>query len=125
MKFLELTFDEPAANLACDEALLEMMETGSSQGSYDDCLRIWQAKRYFVVVGHSDRVQSNVNVAACSHYSIPFLRRISGGGTVVQGPGCLNYSLVLKMSAPLRNIGDTFKYVLERHRPVVKMFISC
>ncbi len=26
MKFLEFTFDEPAANLACDEALLEMME---------------------------------------------------------------------------------------------------
>jgi len=117
MKFLEFTFDEPAANLACDEALLEMMEANSL---CDDCLRIWQAKNYFVVLGHSDRVQSNVNVAACNDYSIPIVRRISGGGTVVQGPGCLNYSLILKNAARLKNIEDTFKYVLERHRSVVE-----
>ena len=117
MKFLELSFDEPAANLACDEALLEMVEADSLS---DDCLRIWQAKKYFVVVGHSDRVQSNVNVAACNDHSIPIVRRISGGGTVVQGPGCLNYSLILKNGARLKNIEDTFKYVLERHRSVVE-----
>jgi lipoate-protein ligase A len=117
MKFLEFTFAEPAANLACDEALLEMMEANSL---CDDCLRIWQAKNYFVVLGHSDRVRSNVNVAACNDHSIPILRRISGGGTVVQGPGCLNYSLILKNAARLKNIEDTFKYVLERHRSVVE-----
>ena len=83
MKFLGLTFDEPAANLACDEALLEMMEADFLRGSCDDCLRIWQAKTYFVVLGHSDRVQANVNVAACNDYSVPIVRRISGGGTVV------------------------------------------
>ncbi|MGH7851987.1 MAG: lipoate--protein ligase family protein, partial [Candidatus Binatia bacterium] len=118
MKFLELTFSEPAANLACDEALLEMMEANFAR---DDCLRIWHAKKYFVVLGHSDRLQSNVNIAACSHHSIPILRRISGGGTVVQGPGCLNYSLILKNQARrLTNVADTFKYVLERHRSVVE-----
>ena len=120
MKFLELSFDEPAANLACDEALLEMMEADFSRRSCDGCLRIWQAKKYFVVVGHSDRMQSNVNVAACNDHSIPILRRISGGGTVVQGPGCMNYSLILKNGARLKNVGDTFKYVLERHRSVTE-----
>ncbi len=45
---------------------------------------------------------------------------MSGGGTVVQGPGCLNYSLILKNGARLKNIEDTFKYVLERHRSVVE-----
>ena len=120
MKFLELTFDEPAANLACDEALIEMMEADVSRDSGDDCLRIWEAKTYFVVVGHSERVKSSVNVAACNGHRIPILRRISGGGTVVQGPGCLNYSLILKHSACLTNIRDTFSYVLERHRSVME-----
>jgi lipoate-protein ligase A len=120
MKFLDLTFDEPAANLACDEALLEMMEADFLRGSCDDCLRIWEAKKYFVVLGHSDRVQTNVNVAACNDYSIPIVRRISGGGTVVQGPGCMNYSLILKNSARLKNIGAAFRYVLDRHRTVVE-----
>jgi len=117
MKYLELTFDEPAANLACDEALLDIMEAGSS---CDGCLRLWQAKKHFVVLGHSDKVQFNVNVAACDDHSIPIMRRISGGGTVVQGPGCLNYSLILKNGGRVKNIGDTFKYVLERHRGVVE-----
>jgi lipoate---protein ligase len=120
MKFLDLTFDEPAANLACDEALLEMMEADVSRASGDDCLRIWQARQYFVVAGHSDGLRSNVNVAACNERRIPILRRMSGGGTVVQGPGCVSYSLILKTSARLKNIADTFKHVLERHRSVVQ-----
>jgi lipoate---protein ligase len=118
MKFLELTFDDPAANLACDEALLEALEAGSAS---DDCLRIWQVKKHFVVLGHSDPLQSNVNAQACRDRGIPILRRISGGGTVVQGPGCLNYSLILKHDARrFTNIAATFEYVLERHRSVVE-----
>ena len=118
MKFLELTFEEPPANLACDEALLETVETGASS---DECLRLWEAKKYFVVLGHSDQILSNVNVVACNDCDVPILRRMSGGGTVVQGPGCLNYSLILKNDPRLiGNIRDTFQYVLERHRQLVE-----
>ncbi len=118
MKFLELTFDEPSANLACDEAWLEMMEADASR---EACLRVWQAKKYFVVLGHSNRRKSEVRVAACNEDRIPIVRRISGGGTVVQGPGCLNYSLFLKNDGrAAKNIGNTFKYVLERHRRMVE-----
>jgi len=118
MKFLDLTFEEPSANLACDEALLEMMEADASQ---DACLRVWQAKRHFVVLGHSNRLKSDVRVASCREKRIPIMRRISGGGTVLQGPGCLNYSLILKNDARrARNISDTFKHVLERHSRMVE-----
>jgi len=118
MKFLELTFEEPPANLACDEALLETIETGASS---DECLRLWEARKYFVVLGHSDQMLSNVNVVACNDCDVPILRRMSGGGTVVQGPGCLNYSLILKNDPRLiGNIRDTFQYVLERHRQLVE-----
>ncbi|MGH7794913.1 MAG: lipoate--protein ligase family protein [Candidatus Binatia bacterium] len=114
MKYLNLTFNEPPANLACDEALLEQME---ADPSIDACLRVWQAKKHFVVLGHSNRLFSEVNISVCNENRIPILRRISGGGTVMQGPGCLNYSLILRSGARhLKNIGDTFRYVLQRHR---------
>jgi lipoate-protein ligase A len=118
MKFLELTYDDPATNLACDEALLEALEAGSSQAA---CLRVWESTRLFVVLGHSDSLNANVNVDACAEQDIPIVRRISGGGTVVQGPGCLNYSLILKNDVPgLSSVAGTFKYVLERHRALVE-----
>ena len=118
MKFLDLSFDQPAANLACDEALLQLME---SERAGDDCLRVWEAKQYFVVLGHSNRLLSDVNLAACNADGIAILRRISGGGTVLQGPGCLNYSVILNTDAHrLKNIKDTFAFVLNRHRELVE-----
>jgi lipoate---protein ligase len=118
MKFLDLSFDQPALNLACDEALLEMMENDPAS---DDCLRVWEAKNHFVVLGHSNRLMADVNIAACNANRIPILRRISGGGTVLQGPGCFNYSLILKTDAPrLKNINNTFAFVLDRHRSLVE-----
>ena len=118
MKFLDLSFDKPAANLACDEALLELMETAPAS---NDCLRVWEARQHFVVLGHSNRLMSNANLAACNADRIPILRRISGGGTVLQGPGCLNYSLILNAHGHrLKNIKDTFSFVLDRHRHAVE-----
>ena len=117
MKYLDLTFDEPPANLACDEALLEIMEADPST---DACLRVWQSDKHFVVLGHSNRRFSDVNMTTCRDDRIPVLRRISGGGAVMQGPGCLNYSLILRSGAHrLKNIGDTFRYVLQRHRLLI------
>lgn len=111
MKFLERTFTEPALNLACDEALLERVEAGDESS---ECLRIWEAEGHFVVLGHANRVAAHVDVEACKQERIPIVRRISGGGTVVQGPGCLNYAVILKNEGQ-RNIRDVYRYVLERH----------
>jgi lipoate-protein ligase A len=117
MKYLELTFAEPGANLACDDALLERMEADSSM---EACLRVWQANEHFVVLGHSNRLLADVNIALCNQDRIPVLRRVSGGGTVMQGPGCLNYSLLLRGPAHhLKTIAGTFRHVLQRHCLVV------
>lgn len=117
MRYLNLSFDDAAANLACDEALLQHMEADPSA---DACLRVWQTTKRFVVLGHSKRLFSDVNVSLCNANRVPILRRISGGGTVLQGPGCLNYSLFLRSGARhLKTIGDTFDYVLRRHRLIV------
>jgi lipoate-protein ligase A len=114
MKYLELTFADPARNLACDEALLDLFETKHID---DGLLRIWHPENYFVALGHSNRLNVEVKVPACAAARIPILRRVSGGGAVLQGPGCLNYSLILDgKTHDVRNIQTGFRYVLERHR---------
>lgn len=93
MKFLDLTLPTPAENLAADEALLEFCEAQPDL----EVLRFWEPQEYFVVLGYANRYRLAVNLPACQSRNIPILRRCSGGGTVLQGPGCLNYSLVLRI----------------------------
>lgn len=117
MKYLDLTFADPASNLACDEALLELLEATPFDGAL---LRLWESEKYFIVLGHSNRVSDEVNLSARDSRTLPVLRRISGGGAVVQGPGCLNYSLILPREAyQLKSIGDAFHYVLARHQRIL------
>src|ERR1700744_2350074 len=117
MHLLDLTFPTPAENLACDEALLDFFEEHGGNG----LLRFWEPKDYFVVVGYANKVQTETNVAACEENKIPILRRCSGGGTVLQGPGCLDYSLVLKIAdhAPLAGINSANRFIMERTRAAI------
>jgi len=118
MKYLDLTFADPAENLACDDALLSWFE---ARQTGDSLLRIWQAESHFVVLGHSNKVDAEIHRSGCVAAGIPVLRRISGGGAVVQGPGCLNYSLFLNTElVSLRSVGESFHHVLRRHQDVVE-----
>jgi lipoate-protein ligase A len=114
MKYCDLTLPSPAENLACDEALLDGAEAGQS----GEVLRFWEAAQYFVVVGYANRVREEVNLEFCRQEGIPVLRRCTGGGTVLQGPGCLNYSLVLcsDPDGPLHSIASTNDFILQRNR---------
>ncbi len=114
MKHLDLTLPSPEENLACDEALLDMCEEGLGE----EVLRWWMPKQYFVVVGYANKVATEVNIGFCQSQGIPVLRRCTGGGTVLQGPGCLNYSLLLRFehSGPLRSITSTNQFILKRHQ---------
>jgi lipoate---protein ligase len=118
MILLDLTFPSPAENLACDEALLDWCETGGG----GEVLRFWESPEYFVVVGYANKITSEVNVAMCEARDISILRRCSGGGTVVQGPGCLNYALVLRIIAdgPTRSISSANRFIMERNRAAVE-----
>lgn len=117
MQLLDLTFKTPAENLAGDEALLDFFEEHGGDG----VLRFWEPENYFAVVGYGNQVQTEVDVPACEAEGVPILRRCSGGGTVLQGPGCLNYSLVLKIEdrGPLASITAANKFIMERTREAV------
>ena len=122
MKYLDLTLPSPAANLACDEALLEMCESGAE----GEILRFWESKEYFAVVGYANCAAKEVKLDACTADGVPVLRRLTGGGTVLQGPGCLNYSVVLKIpeSGPLASISGTNKTVLQKQKAALEPLIG-
>ena len=122
MKTLEFTLPTPEENLACDEALLRRCERGAS----DEVLRFWEPRRHFVVLGLSNNHRAEAQVQNCRQHGIPILRRCSGGGTVLQGPGCLNFALVLRIRkpGPLENISAANRFVLDRHRQALEKLLG-
>ena len=122
MNYLDLTLPTPAENLACDEALLDRAETAGGPA----VLRFWESPRPFVVLGYANKVAEEVNVEACRAAGVPILRRCSGGGTVLQGPGCLNYSLVLRASdaGPHQTITEANHFVMQRNRRTLEALLG-
>ena len=112
LRLLDLTLPLPAENLALDEALLEELD---ELGGHP-VLRFWESDRLFVVLGRSSRLTDEVDLATCERDGISILRRISGGSTVLQGPGCLSYAVVLPLNwhADLADIRSTNRFILER-----------
>ncbi|MBI4358211.1 MAG: lipoate--protein ligase family protein [Candidatus Omnitrophica bacterium] len=122
MKYLDITFPTPEHNLSCDEALLDLSE----EGFEGEILRFWEPQEYFIVLGYSGKIQSEVHLSACREKKIPIFRRTSGGGTILQGPGCLNYSLILKIqkSSPLAHISKTNRFIMERNREALASVVG-
>ncbi len=122
MNLLELTLPTPAENLACDEALLDWREENEGE----EILRFWESPVPFVVVGYANKVETEVNIAACQAKDIPIFRRCSGGGTVVQGRGCLSYALILKIAenAPTAGISGANRYIMERNGEAIQSVLG-
>lgn len=90
-----------AENIAFDEVLLNEVEADAGAA----ILRVWEPTEYFVVLGRSNRAETEVNLPFCQSQGIAVLRRPSGGGAVLVGPGCLCYSLALPLSEQQRQLG--------------------
>jgi lipoate---protein ligase len=112
MHFLDLTLPTPAGNLALDEALL--LDAEASEGG--EALRLWELPRYAVVLGAGCKLTDDVDEPACLADEVPILRRASGGGTVLLGPGCLCFSVVLAYDRDplLRDVNASYRYILPR-----------
>jgi lipoate-protein ligase A len=118
MKRLDLTLPSPAENLAADEVFLDRCEAGHGE----ETLLFWEPRETFVVVGYANKIATEVNVAACAAKKIPIFRRCSGGGTVVQMCGGLNYSLILRIdeNAPTRNITSANQFIMEKNLAAIE-----
>lgn len=112
LRFLDVTCASLEANLAYDLDLLAAVESDPAAAT----LRIWELPRYAVIVGRSNDVSREVHQAVCKADDVPILRRQSGGGTVLLGPGCLCYTLALPIPAEFPQLGlsGVTRAVMER-----------
>lgn len=86
-----------------------------SEDSHRESLWFWELEQRTVVLGRSGKIAADVNVAACSQDRVPCLRRDSGGGAVLLGKGCLNYTLILDLERrpELRDVENSFRLIVE------------
>jgi lipoate-protein ligase A len=106
-KWLVADSSDPRQNLQLDDDLL-------SRG--EPVLRIWESSTECVVLGRSGNPERDVHLDECSKTGVPVLRRSSGGGAVVLGPGCLNYSLIIPFARQpeCRDVRLSFEWIVRR-----------
>jgi len=92
-----------AENLALD---VELAKSAWSTGRR--LVRFWWGDGPAVVMGSSERPEDVLDASACEALGVAVLKRCSGGGTVLQTAGVLNYSLITPAPGDL-NVGASFR----------------
>lgn len=85
-----------AENLAMDDAAAR---SASATGLRR--LRFWWGGPPAVVIGSSERPEQVVDTDACARLGVEVVKRSTGGGSVLQTAGVLNYSLITPAPASL------------------------
>ncbi len=111
IRLVDATLGTPEENLAYEEVLLDRAETSGRE-----VLRFWESPTNFVVLGVSQTLREHVHERACDEDNIPILRRCSAGGCVLQGPGCLNFTLALthERHPEVSTIRGSYCHILDR-----------
>lgn len=100
---------DPETELAKDEALIDVLDVATTIEISDvvreaspktniptfELLRLWEFTRPVAVMGRSSRISQEINTKTCEQEHVPYLRRASGGASIVAGPGCLMYTLLI------------------------------
>ncbi len=113
MQYLELELNDPWLDVALDEALVEQAD---SSPDYSEVLRVWEPASTVVVIGRSSPLTREVDLDACRRDNVPVIRRSSGGASIVTGPGCLMYAVLLSYSRrpELRMLDTAHQFVMHR-----------
>jgi lipoate-protein ligase A len=108
----DISLDSPEGNVLLDEVFLLQAEKFSG----GEVLRFWESKKPFIVLGRIGREYEDIQIEPVKRENIPVLRRSSGGGTVVQGAGCLNYALILDKDRDrdLRDLRKSYQWISEK-----------
>ncbi len=105
----DISLDDPQENLLLDDVFLSLAEDGLGE----ETLRFWESARDFIVLGRVCKPEEDLKAEAILNDNIPVLRRSSGGGTVIQGQGCVNYSLILSKEDPqVNDLRRSYQYIL-------------
>jgi lipoate---protein ligase len=88
MRLLTYTAATPAEDLALEESIHLAVEAGVSPPTW----RLWIAHAPTIVLGTGQEANLEIELDEAKRRNVGVLRRHSGGGTVVIGPGTLNFS---------------------------------
>ena len=109
MELTDLGLVPPARGLREEREILASVEAarcagvhaGNSRSSLQggERLLVWESAHPAVVLPRNGAADAWANLEACAVRDIPILRRDSGGGAVVLGPGCLSVALFLSLDA--------------------------
>ncbi|MBF0196174.1 MAG: lipoate--protein ligase family protein [Planctomycetes bacterium] len=91
-QYIDYSCPNQAQNLALEEVLIQPFVKNPQ---LNPIIRVWQSDEYCIVLGRGEKIENQVYTEKAQDLNIPVYRRISGGGTVVQGPGNLNLSFFL------------------------------
>ncbi len=116
----DVSFLTPEENLCFDDVLLLLAE----QGQGGETLRFWEPSCYFIVLGKTSKAQEDISFSHVQKDHIPVLRRSSAGGTVLQGKGCLNFSLILSKNRhpALSDINASYSFILGKVKEAIESF---
>ncbi len=116
MLLIDYSLETPKANLAFEAAMIESVEENPPADPASlESLRLWEMPSLCVVMGRGSK-EAEVHRSACEEDQIPVLQRFSGGASIVAGPGCLMYSLLLSLDEhpALRSIDLAHSWVMQR-----------
>ncbi|HLX62635.1 MAG TPA: biotin/lipoate A/B protein ligase family protein [Planctomycetota bacterium] len=88
LRLLIFNAPNPAVDLALEEAIQLCVEEKASPNTW----RLWQAVQPALILGTGQEHAREANLENVRAENVPLLRRHSGGGAVVIGPGVINYS---------------------------------
>lgn len=114
MRHIQTVLSDPREQLAFDEASLVLAD----ERVVGESFRCWAFDRPVVVLGRSSKVDREVDRGFCEAQRIPVLRRCTGGASVVGGPGCFIYSIVLSLEQRpgLQKVDAAHDFVISRLR---------
>jgi len=96
MRYFENSNTNPYANLALEEYLV------MGAGDTNDWLLLWQNDPA-VIVGRNQHTENQVERGYAQENGIAVVRRLSGGGAVYHDAGNLNFTIILRDAASLKN----------------------
>ncbi len=101
--------DNIDSQMAYDQQFLKEANTKQK-----NMIRFWESRDYAVVLGLSNKKEEHAFIERCQKDGVAIIKRSSGGGSVLQGPGCINYAVYLNYDDfPIcKNLNSTSDFVL-------------
>jgi len=90
-RYVPLIEAGPERQMAIDEAILRNFDRGNCIPTF----RFFRFRPSSITLGYSQPIEETIDVQTCEDYDIPYVRRITGGGTVFHDyEGEITYSVV-------------------------------